>query len=157
MQLQLRNSAKALIQQGDLVLVTENYDDVHGFVYVLPGGGAEPGELLTEALRREVKEETGAEISVGGLRFVREFIPTNHEFFSEWVQNYHQVDFIFRCEIPEHYDPTQAPPGDIPWQRSVRWMSIAELRELRFYPKRLLDFLVEPEYRSAPVYLGDVT
>ena len=38
--------------------------------WVLPGGRVEPGELLDEAVRREVEEETGARVAtVGALAF----------------------------------------------------------------------------------------
>jgi 8-oxo-dGTP diphosphatase len=40
--------------------------------WCVPGGGAEPGESLTAALRREVREETGVEIRLGALEAVTE-------------------------------------------------------------------------------------
>jgi 8-oxo-dGTP diphosphatase len=36
----------------------------------IPGGQVEEGESLTDALKREIKEETGIEIEVGNLRTV---------------------------------------------------------------------------------------
>jgi len=38
----------------------------------VPGGGVEPGEGLREAVRREVREETGVRVTVDGLRAVTE-------------------------------------------------------------------------------------
>ncbi len=35
--------------------------------YLLPGGGVEPGESLTEAARREAEEELGVQVAVGRL------------------------------------------------------------------------------------------
>ena len=74
----LRNAAKALIQRGDKILVTENIDD-KGLWYILPGGGMDPGkETLIDALKRECQEEIGANVAVEDLNFVREYITDNH-------------------------------------------------------------------------------
>lgn len=54
----------ALIRRGDKVLLVREQgpDDPEPF-WVLPGGVVESGELLSEALVREVREETGLEVS----------------------------------------------------------------------------------------------
>jgi len=44
-----------------LLLVRQNYGDEY---WSLPGGMVEPGESLTAATIREVKEETGLDISI---------------------------------------------------------------------------------------------
>ena len=53
----------ALIRQGgSVLLVKERGPDDPEPLWALPGGVLEPGELLTEGLAREVREETGLEI-----------------------------------------------------------------------------------------------
>ncbi len=55
--------AVALIRQDDAVLLVQQqgpHDAASS--WALPGGVAEHGELCTEALVREVREETGLEI-----------------------------------------------------------------------------------------------
>ena len=52
--------------EGAFLLVRRARDPQAGR-WSLPGGRVEPGETLEEALAREVWEETGYEVAVGGL------------------------------------------------------------------------------------------
>ena len=105
-----------------------------------------------DTLKRECQEEIGADVTIEGLQFVREYIADNHGYFSSWTQGTHLIDFIFRCSVDEGYDASTAPAGDS-IQVGIKWMSIDELKKLRFYPKALLDYLCESGPESPPVYL----
>ncbi|MER6572863.1 NUDIX domain-containing protein [Streptomyces sp. NPDC001093] len=53
----------AVARRGDEVLVVRQYGpDGPDTTWALPGGRCEPGELVLEALRREVMEETGLHV-----------------------------------------------------------------------------------------------
>ncbi len=114
----------------------------------------EPGkETLIDALKRECQEEIGADVTVEGLNFVREYITDNHP--DSRTKGVHLIDFIFRCSVDKGYNASEAPEGDS-IQVGVKWMSIGELKNLRFYPKPLLNYL-DADSGTPPIYLGDIT
>src|SRR6266566_4811775 len=49
--------------QGRILMIRRTDNDL----YSIPGGQVEPGETLTQAAIREVKEETGIDIEITGL------------------------------------------------------------------------------------------
>src|SRR4051794_41233861 len=68
-------SVSAAIFRGDkILLVRRARSPAKGF-YSLPGGRVEFGESLHTALHREVDEETGLTIEIGGLAGWREVLP----------------------------------------------------------------------------------
>src|SRR5436309_337741 len=54
--------AAVIERQGEIVLVRQGMPGRRAAVWELPGGGIESGELPTEAMIREVREETGLEV-----------------------------------------------------------------------------------------------
>jgi A/G-specific adenine glycosylase len=62
------NVAAAVIRQGDQFLIAQRPPEgMLGGLWEFPGGKQEAGETLEECLRREIQEELGVEIEVGGL------------------------------------------------------------------------------------------
>ena len=61
---------------GEILLVNESLSKNDELSWSLPGGGVEEGELLHEALIREVKEETGLDVvEIGTLALRNTLIP----------------------------------------------------------------------------------
>lgn len=157
--LPIRVAAKAVIVQDRAVLLTRNVhpDDPEGEFFLLPGGGQQHGEALSDCLRREVSEETGYRVEVGDLLWVRDYIGASHQ-FAAYEPDVHQIEVMFACTV----DRTQTP--DVPseedaWQLSVEWVPIDELGRLRFFPAALVPQLtgfVRSGDRPGPAYLGDV-
>lgn len=63
-----------IFRDGKILLVRRAREPAKG-VYTFPGGRVEFGESLTEALAREVREETGLIIEIVGLIGYREALP----------------------------------------------------------------------------------
>jgi ADP-ribose pyrophosphatase YjhB (NUDIX family) len=84
-----------IFRDGKILLVRRARDPARG-VYTFPGGRVEFGESLTEALAREVREETGLKIEIVGLIGYREALPAKTgghghfvilPFAARWVAN----------------------------------------------------------------------
>jgi len=149
----IRNSAKAIIIKNGCLLTVKLFDS-EGVWYLLPGGGQNQGETLKEALRRECIEEIGIDVSVGRLRYIREYIGKNHE-FSFRDSNSHQVEFMFECEFDEQRPPKLGNNPDV-YQVDIAWLPINKIHEFRIYPKLLGDLLLS-EVDNDNTYLGDVS
>ncbi|MGM0599421.1 MAG: NUDIX domain-containing protein [Candidatus Rifleibacteriota bacterium] len=149
----LRTSAKAIIVENEKILTTRN-KDLFGNFYLLPGGGQEHGETLTEALKRECYEETGVTIKVGELVLIREYISANHE-FAEYNPDIHQIEFFFKCTITGRAKDDFIPNADC-MQTGVSWLPIKELKNFRLYPKTFIELLQKHSDLNFPtIYLGD--
>lgn len=73
------NVVAAIIEDGDCILATQRGYGEFKDGWEVPGGKIESGETPQQALKREIKEELNAEITVGALLTVVEHdYPTFH-------------------------------------------------------------------------------
>lgn len=84
--------AVILNAEGELLCVRRSREPAKGTLD-LPGGFVDPGESITEGLRREVLEEVGAEIDSAEFLFS---FPNTYPFSGHTV---HTADAFFRCHI----------------------------------------------------------
>lgn len=146
----VRNSARALIlREGHILLLRKEGD-----VYALPGGGQETGEPLEAALQRECREEIDTGVLAPALVHVCDYFKLK---CTEPATRRHQVDFIFRCFVPDDYTPRNGASPD-KRQLEVRWVEVRDLGRLAFSPDYLatsLPRLIGPGARAAgPLYTG---
>ena len=77
----------AVVRDQQVLYVRRNYEPNQGF-WTLPGGYAEHTETLDEAVRRELREETGVEVNVTGVIGVR----------TRYDEKGGAVLVVFRCQ-----------------------------------------------------------
>lgn len=149
-----RNAARAIIiVDGQLLTICIRHHEA-GDYYVLPGGGQLPGETLHETLQRECWEEIGSPVIVHELCFVREYVGRNHHFASQ-DHDLHQVEFMFRCELPVTSAPQWASLPDT-GQLGAVWLAVDHLDAYRFFPAGLRSLLSGNLTEQRVHYLGDL-
>lgn len=122
-----RLAVRAVILRDNRLLLVNAWKGSDA-LWCAPGGGVELHQPLTEALAREVEEETGLVVAVGNPCLVNEFHDPHGDF--------HQVDIYFRCTI-RGGDPDGAwtdPEGIVTHRR---WVTQEEMATLRVKPDSL--------------------
>ena len=116
-ELVFRPSVYALIpSDGCIVLVTMQSTGQYG----LPGGAVELGERREIALTREVREETGLQVTVGRLLHVEE----TFFYYEPTRQAFHQFSFFHLCHPQSHTlcADDQVDDGELPEATCPRWI-----------------------------------
>ncbi|SES25276.1 ADP-ribose pyrophosphatase YjhB, NUDIX family [Gracilibacillus ureilyticus] len=149
----IRNSAKAIIQRENRLLLTKNKDE-DGYFYLFPGGGQEHGETLHKTLIRECIEETGYKVIVGDLVHIREYIGKNHE-HQAFDRDIHQIEFYFTCLLQKEIDRLFDLSNPDQNQVGIEWIPIDQLPQYRIYPKKLVPIIMKTCNKNM-IYLGDI-
>jgi len=126
----IRVRPTALILKNDCILLVE-YVDENGVHFNLPGGGAEPGETLMEGVRREVFEETCADVEVGPVAFVYEMAP--HRQSGDYHNTPHNLSVVFECFLKEGSIPKMPDRPDLN-QSGVKWVPLSSIDSIVLYP-----------------------
>ena len=116
-----RTATRGIVLDGEniLLLYTERYHD-----YSLPGGGVDEGESLMDGLKRELKEETGAQ----NIEVLAEF--GLYEEYRPWhKQNFemiHMLSYCYVCKISETLAETALESHEIHNGMTPVWVNIHE-------------------------------
>lgn len=122
-QLKWRPSVYGVIIQDGKVLLSRQWDG-HDF----PGGGIHLGETIEQALIREVKEETGLEVTVGQLISVQDSF-----FHSRRSGDYQAILIYYLCYITggelstDGFDDYEKEYADL-----AEWIDLADRAAINF-------------------------
>lgn len=145
-ELQPRIRVAVLLIQDEMVLTVRHEKAGHSY-YLLPGGGVEPGETLTGALIREVREETGSVIDVGRVLTLNDTISPDG--------TRHLLNVTFAGRLLDH-DPAAVESDDR--VTGYEWVSIESLERLDLRPRLgevIARYACDPESFDA-TYLGNL-
>ena len=109
----------AVVVDGDDLLLVQRSKAPYEGLWALPGGHVEPGELLVEAVTRELFEETGIEGACGELIATREDIS----------DELHFVVLVHRVHLMERAAPVAGDDA-----RDVRWVPLGDVAEQVLVP-----------------------
>lgn len=111
---------------GDLLLVHKTDNNL----WALPGGGVDVGESVSDAVIREVKEETGLDVEV--LDLIGVYTNPRHVIAYDDGEVRQQFSLCFRTRLlggqPQTSNET----------REVRFVSVADLDHLTIHPSMRL-------------------
>jgi ADP-ribose pyrophosphatase YjhB (NUDIX family) len=140
----IRVQALALIRREDRILVERGRDEVEDETFFrLLGGTVEPGERSADSLRRELREELGAETDVGPL------VATIENLFTYEGMPAHEICLVYECRLPsdplydrDEWDAHEETSGGVLVHR-VSWRAIDSFGPGRdtLYPEELLGLL----------------
>lgn len=132
----IRIATRAVIFDGEKLLLARYKDDVYGQFYVCVGGGQEENENMEQNIRRECLEEIGCDVEVGEFLFMRETAFTD----AVSKKEIHQIEHYFSCKIK---DGQTIKPGAVPDLTSdgFAFLTLAEVRSVKVFPSCLADII----------------
>ena len=128
------------IRNGCVLLQKPTNDDG----YAIPGGHVAFGETNEETLIREFKEEIGADIRVGELRWAAEV------FFPWGDKPCHQICLYYDVEVLNDSIPAEGVFQGIEtlegrdFSINIYWVPISGLKDITVYPEQAADLLSQP-------------
>ncbi len=135
--------ALVLIENNHLLVMKYQYGD--HFIYNLPGGNPDPGELLSETIARECMEELSVDVEVGEMLLMGQV--------SGSEQRDDVLHILFEGELLAGIPELQVGETSA---MEVLWMPIDQIAQVTMYPnvgENLLDLLLTQQKGK---YIGTI-
>lgn len=129
----MKSRVRAIVKRGNELLLVQHKNPEGGSynTWALPGGGIDDGEMLLDAMEREMIEETGIKPIIGKLMYVHQF----------WYKgSYQGPEFFFEVKNVDDYldvDLSKTSHGE------------AEIATIGFFDPRTVTNLL-------PAFLSDI-
>jgi ADP-ribose pyrophosphatase YjhB (NUDIX family) len=139
----IRVTSLGIFRRGDQIFVQETYDPIKRETFYRPlGGGVEFGEQAADALIREMREETGLDVT--NLRYAG----MCENIFTYLGQPGHEIVFLYEAEfadtaVYDHDEMNCQEDDGLPF-RAV-WKSLSEFgkdKDGPLYPNGLMELLM---------------
>ena len=127
-------SAAIIIKDNTMLLVKHEHPVSGVESWIPPGGGLKDGENIYDCAIRETFEETGLNVVLGSILYLREFVDSE--------LNYHHFEiFILAKSFNGNLTIGNLDPNDMdgPYIKEVRFLSQEETDKLTIYPEILKD------------------
>jgi len=109
-------------EHGRILMIRRTDNDM----YSIPGGQVEPGETLTQAAIREVKEETGIDIHV--IELIGLYSDPSHVIAYDDGEVRQEFSICFRAQ------PINGELRTSSESKEVRWIELTQLASLNIHP-----------------------
>ena len=127
-------------EDGDLLMVHKVDNDL----WALPGGAMDIGESISQAVVREVKEETGIDVEVTGVSGI--YTDPNH------VMAYDDGEVRQECSICFRARPVAGELTVSNETKDVSWIPVTVIQQLNVHPSMRLR--IEQGLESGDLYIG---